>query len=100
MACGRYNYYFLKDNPHVIYSKPFDHIGVPVWESRILQNHKTSETRRNDAFNLRYECRKLRDEKKIQTEWNTNQSNFHLNERIIEIDRWTEVCINNILSFN
>lgn len=83
---------FLQDNtPHVIYFKPYSHIGVPDWESRILQNHQTNDVRRDDAFNLRYESRKLRDEKRIQTEWNTFRSDRHLDERVTEIEKWKEV---------
>lgn len=74
------------------YSKPYSHIGVPDWRSKILQNIQTNDTARNEAFNLRYESRKLIDEKKIQTAWNTYSSDSQLDERVTEIEKWKQVC--------
>lgn len=88
--------YFQGNTPHVIYGKPFAHISLPDWESKILQNHQTNDTRRSDGFNLRYESRKLRNEKKIETDWNTHRSNNHLDERLTETETWKEVCMHRV----
>lgn len=77
----------------VTYEKPIPHIGLSDWYAKQWEIHQTSDTRRNDASNLRYESRQLRNETHIRSEWDAYHNNVRLADRITEVDRWKEVWI-------
>lgn len=72
----------------VTFEKPIQHIGLADWYSRQWQNQQTNDTRRNDAFNMRHEARQLRNETRIQTEWDTYHNNVRLADRVSELSRF------------
>ncbi|XP_059058639.1 tektin-B1-like isoform X2 [Achroia grisella] len=48
----------------------------------------TSDTRRADAFDLRYSAQQLRNETRIKTDWDSYHNNNRLRARIYEIEQW------------
>lgn len=83
----------------VIYEKPLQHIGLDDWSARLTQLRNVADLRRNDAFNLRHSARNLRNETRIQTDWDTVHNNARLSDRVAELDRWRctmQACLERI----
>ena len=74
----------------VTYEKPIPHVGLADWYAKQWELQQTNDTRRNDAFRLRHEARQLRNETRIQTEWDTYHNNARLSDRITEIRLWRD----------
>lgn len=64
-----------------VYEKPLQHLGLDDWFSRLNQLKNVANTRKNDAFELRYSARNLRNETQIQTDWDTYYNNARLADR-------------------
>ncbi|XP_018575761.1 tektin-B1 [Anoplophora glabripennis] len=77
----------------VTFEKPIAHSSLADWYASQWQNQQTNDTRRNDAFRLRHESRQLRNETKVQTEWDTYHNNVRLSDRILELDRWKQTLM-------
>lgn len=83
----------------IIYEKPLQHLGLDDWNSRLTQLRNVADLRRADAFELRQTSRNLRNETKIQTDWDTYHNNARLADRVAELDRWRstmEACLERI----
>lgn len=80
----------MSTNTVVTFEKPMQHLSLADWNSRLSQLRSVAETRRDDTFNLRHSARNLRNETKIQTEWDTYYNNARLSDRVAEIGRWRE----------
>lgn len=56
-------------------------MGLDDWHARINKLRNVADTYRNDSFDLRHCSRSLRNETKVQTEWDTYQNNARLSDR-------------------
>lgn len=65
----------------VVYEKPLQHLGLDDWHSKLTQLKNVADTRRADAFSLRHTARNLRNETKIQTDWDTYHNDARLADR-------------------
>ncbi|XP_050679974.1 tektin-2 [Leptidea sinapis] len=72
----------------VTYEKPLPHLSLPDWDARLYDLQVTADTRRADAFDLRYSSHQLRNETRIKTEWDSYHNNNRLRARVYEIEQW------------
>lgn len=61
--------------------KPIPHVSLSDWHSRLRELQQTAQTRRDDAHCLRHNCRQLRNETNIRTQWDTYHNNARLADR-------------------
>ncbi|XP_063827148.1 tektin-B1, partial [Ostrinia nubilalis] len=78
----------LKMQSVVTFEKPLPHLSLPDWDARLYDLQVTSDTRRADAFDLRYSSHQLRNETKIKTNWDSYHNNNRLRARVYEIEQW------------
>ncbi|XP_060802216.1 tektin-B1 [Amyelois transitella] len=72
----------------VTFEKPLPHLSLSDWDARLYGLQVTSDTRRADAFDLRYSANQLRNETKIKTDWDSYHNNNRLRARVYEIEQW------------
>ncbi|CAH0399231.1 unnamed protein product [Chilo suppressalis] len=72
----------------VTFEKPLPHLSLPDWDARLYDLQVTSDTRRADAFDLRYSSNQMRNETKIKTDWDSYHNNNRLRARVYEIEQW------------
>lgn len=72
----------------VIMEKPMQHLGLDDWNCRVTQLRNVADKRRQEAFELRQDSKTLRNETRIESEWNTYETNNALTDRVAELDRW------------
>ncbi|CAB3235932.1 unnamed protein product [Arctia plantaginis] len=72
----------------VTFEKPLPHLSLADWDARLFGLRVTSDTRRADAFDLRYSAYQLRNETRIKTEWDGYHNNNRLRSRVYEIEQW------------
>ncbi|GLV34019.1 uncharacterized protein CBL_11098 [Carabus blaptoides fortunei] len=73
--------------------KPTPHVSLSDWHSRLRELQQTAQTRRDDAHGLRHNCRQLRNETNIRTQWDTYHNNARLADRVTEVNRWRETLL-------
>lgn len=62
------------------FEKPVPKVAESDWYYKVTELKETCDNQRNDAFELRSESHKLRDETDVSTFWNTH----HTNSKIID----------------
>ncbi|XP_053605819.1 tektin-B1 [Plodia interpunctella] len=72
----------------VTFEKPLPHLSLSDWDARLYGLQVTADTRRADAFDLRYSAHQLRNETKIKTDWDSYHNNNRLRARVYEIEQW------------
>lgn len=65
----------------VTYEKPMPHLALSDWHARLWELQQTSQTQRDNAYNLRHEARQMRNETNIKTNWDTYHNNARLADR-------------------
>lgn len=61
--------------------KPMPHSSLSDWNASLWELQKTAQTRREDAYKLRHNCRQFRNEIKIRAEWDAYHNNARLADR-------------------
>ncbi|XP_055704461.1 tektin-2 [Phlebotomus papatasi] len=74
----------------VISEKPVKHIGLSDWQARLNESRAVATARRNDAFEVRYAARNLRNETDIQAKWDCYHNTKRLEDRVVEVNQWRE----------
>lgn len=73
-----------------VYEKPLQHLGLDDWAARLTTLRNVADLRRQDAFELRHQARNLRNETRIQTDWDTRHNDARLADRVAELERWRD----------
>ncbi|KAK9502819.1 hypothetical protein O3M35_011521 [Rhynocoris fuscipes] len=84
------------NNSIVIVQKPVPRVALPDWQGKVWDLRQTCDTHRENAFNLRNESTKLRNETEISTNWQTKQNNDRLESRLREVMVWRETIYGSI----
>lgn len=61
--------------------KPMQHLGLSDWHGRLTQLRNIADEKRQNAFNIRHSSRTLRNETRIQSEWEVYKNNTLLADR-------------------
>lgn len=64
----------------ITFEKPVPKVAEYDWYYKVTEIKETCDNQRSDAFELRNESHKLRDETDVTTFWNTH----HTNSKIID----------------
>lgn len=64
-----------------IFEKPLQHLGIDDWHLKTNQTCNSALFQRSNAFDLRQNCRILRDEIQLNTNYNQINTNANLKNR-------------------
>lgn len=74
-----------------IYEKPTSHLGLPDWYAKQWELKNLTKKNIDGSFDLRNSSVTLRNETKIQTDWDLRINNSRLDDRVKELKNWHDL---------